>query len=86
MKIVVIGAGAAGLLAAGKAAETADEVVIIEKNDIIGKKLLITGKGRCNHARTGNGHSSEHLPCILPHNWVLYASILSWHRFADTRK
>ena len=46
MKIVVIGAGAAGLLAAGKAAETADEVVIIEKNDIIGKKLLITGKGR----------------------------------------
>ena len=40
MKIVVIGAGAAGLLAAGKAAETADEVVIIEKNDIIGKKLL----------------------------------------------
>ena len=48
MKIVVIGAGAAGLLAAGKAAETADEVVIIEKNDIIGKKLLITGKGRCN--------------------------------------
>ena len=48
MKIVVIGGGAAGLLAAGKAAETADEVVIIEKNDIIGKKLLITGKGRCN--------------------------------------
>ena len=43
MKIVVIGAGAAGLLASGKAAETADEVVIIEKNDIIGKKLLITG-------------------------------------------
>ena len=37
-----------GLLAAGKAAETADEVVVIQKNDIIGKKLLITGKGRCN--------------------------------------
>lgn len=35
-------------MAGGKAAETADEVVIIEKNDIIGKKLLITGKGRCN--------------------------------------
>ena len=44
MKIVVIGAGAAGLLAAGKAAEPADEEVIIEKNDIIGKKLLLTGK------------------------------------------
>lgn len=39
MKIVVIGAGAAGLLAAGKAARNpADEVVIIEKNDIIGQK------------------------------------------------
>ena len=46
MKILVIGAGAAGLLAAGKAAETADEVVIIEKNDIIGKKLLINRQGK----------------------------------------
>ena len=38
----------AGLLAAWEKPRTADEVVIIEKNDIIGKKLLITGKGRCN--------------------------------------
>ncbi len=48
MTIIVIGAGAAGLIAAGKAAESADKVILIEKNDIIGKKLLITGKGRCN--------------------------------------
>lgn len=46
MKIVVIGAGAAGLLAAGKAAETADEVVIIEKNDIIGKKTSHNRQGK----------------------------------------
>ena len=59
MKIVVIGAGAAGLLAAGKAAETADEVVIIEKNDIIGKKLLITGKGRCNITNSADRSISE---------------------------
>lgn len=48
MTVIVIGAGAAGLTAAGKAAETADNVILIEKNDIIGKKLRITGKGRCN--------------------------------------
>jgi hypothetical protein len=48
MTVIVIGAGAAGLIAAGKASETADKVILIEKNDIIGKKLLITGKGRCN--------------------------------------
>lgn len=48
MTVIVIGAGAAGLIAAGKAAEMADRVILIEKNDIVGKKLLITGKGRCN--------------------------------------
>lgn len=48
MTVIVIGAGAAGLIAAGTAAGTADKVILIERNDIIGKKLLITGKGRCN--------------------------------------
>lgn len=48
MTVIIIGAGAAGLVAAGTAAKTADNVILIEKNDIIGKKLLITGKGRCN--------------------------------------
>jgi hypothetical protein len=46
-KVVVIGAGAAGIMAALKASENA-QVVLIEKNDRIGKKLFITGKGRCN--------------------------------------
>ncbi len=48
MTVIVIGGGAAGLIAAGTAAEKADKVILIEKNDIVGKKLLITGKGRCN--------------------------------------
>lgn len=48
MTVIVIGAGAAGLIAAGKAAQTADEVILVEKNDIVGKKILITDKGRCN--------------------------------------
>ena len=47
-KVIVVGAGAAGLMAAGHAAEKAHEVHLYEKNNRIGKKILITGKGRCN--------------------------------------
>lgn len=46
--VIVIGGGAAGLMAAGTAAESGKSVILIEKNSILGKKLLITGKGRCN--------------------------------------
>ncbi len=47
-KIAVIGAGAAGMMAAGRAAELGAEVTLYEKNRTLGRKLLITGKGRCN--------------------------------------
>lgn len=47
-KIIVIGAGAAGLLAAGRAAQLGAFVQVIEKMRQPGRKLLITGKGRCN--------------------------------------
>ena len=47
-RVIVIGAGAAGLMAAGKAAERGRDVLLLEKNDRVGKKLLISGKGRCN--------------------------------------
>ena len=46
--IAVIGGGPAGMLAAGRASELGAKVVLIEKNEMLGKKLLITGKGRCN--------------------------------------
>jgi len=46
--IVIIGGGPAGLIAAGRAAENGSRVVLIEKNDELGKKLLLTGHGRCN--------------------------------------
>lgn len=52
MKVIVIGAGAAGLLAAGQAAANGAEVTVLEKNDRPGRKLLITGKGRCNITNT----------------------------------
>lgn len=48
MTVIVCGGGAAGLMAAGTAAEYADNVILIEKNDAVGRKLRITGKGRCN--------------------------------------
>lgn len=47
MKVVVIGGGASGILAALKASEHAD-VTLIERNNKIGKKILITGNGKCN--------------------------------------
>lgn len=46
--VIVIGGGAAGMMAAGTAAENGKNVLLLEKNHILGKKLLITGKGRCN--------------------------------------
>lgn len=46
--IAVIGGGPTGMIAAGRAAELGARVVLLEKNASLGKKLLITGKGRCN--------------------------------------
>jgi predicted Rossmann fold flavoprotein len=46
--VVVVGGGPAGMMAAGRAAERGLSVILIEKNDSLGKKLLITGGGRCN--------------------------------------
>lgn len=46
--VAVIGGGPSGMMAAGRAAQLGSNIVLIEKNDTLGKKLLITGKGRCN--------------------------------------
>ena len=48
MKVLVIGGGPAGMMSAITSAKNGNEVIIIEKNKTLGKKLLITGKGRCN--------------------------------------
>jgi len=47
-KVIVIGAGAAGMLAAGRAAECGASVLLLEKTPRVGNKLRLTGKGRCN--------------------------------------
>jgi predicted Rossmann fold flavoprotein len=46
--VVVVGGGPAGMMAAGRAAEMGARVLLLEKNEMPGKKLLITGGGRCN--------------------------------------
>ncbi|MFZ2887107.1 MAG: NAD(P)/FAD-dependent oxidoreductase, partial [Minisyncoccia bacterium] len=46
--VAVIGGGPAGMIAAGRAAESGASVILLEKNASLGKKLLITGGGRCN--------------------------------------
>ena len=48
MKVIVIGGGPAGILAAISSAENGNDVTILEKMNSLGRKLLITGKGRCN--------------------------------------
>lgn len=47
-KVIVVGGGAAGLMAAGKAALRGQDVTVLERNDRPARKLMITGKGRCN--------------------------------------
>lgn len=76
MTVIIIGAGAAGLIAAGSAARTADKVILIEKNDIAGKKLLITGKGRCNIT---NAAEIEDMIMQYPRNAkFLYSALYSF--------
>ena len=53
-KVVIIGGGAAGMLCAVIAAEQGHEIHLFEKNDRLGRKLFITGKGRCNITNAGD--------------------------------
>jgi len=67
--VIVIGAGPAGLLAAGKAAESGAKVLVIERMRTPGRKLLITGKGRCNI--TNMAPLSEFLTKVHPNGKFL---------------
>lgn len=52
-KVIVVGAGAAGIMAAGQAAESGADTLLLEKMKRSGRKLCITGKGRCNITNAG---------------------------------
>ncbi len=71
--VVVIGAGPAGLMAACFAAERGLSVAVIEKNDLIAKKLRITGKGRCN--LTNDCDEEEFLRNVRRGEKFMYSSI-----------
>lgn len=64
-KVIVVGGGASGMMAAIAAAEKGAQVTLLEKNAQLGKKLLITGKGRCN---VTNSKDVVHLINSFPHN------------------
>jgi len=67
--VIVIGAGAAGLMAAGRAAEKGARVLVLEKMKREGRKLLITGKGRCNI--TNDLAVSEFIKHVYPNGLFL---------------
>lgn len=70
--IIIIGGGAAGCMAALQAARLGKSVLVFEKNEKLGRKLRITGKGRCNV--TNNSPSEEHMRNIPVNPRFMYSS------------
>lgn len=71
--VIVVGGGAAGMFAAGAAAERGKRVILIEHNERLGKKLYITGKGRCNV--TNNCTADEVMKNIPRNGRFLYSAL-----------
>ncbi len=80
-KVVIIGGGAAGMMAAISAAEHGAEVTLLEPNERVGKKLNITGKGRCN---VTNNCTVEELLANVPRNGRFLYSVFSRFNSQDT--
>lgn len=73
-RVVVVGGGAAGMMAAISAAEQSGDVTLLEPNERLGKKLNITGKGRCN---VTNNAGTEELLANIPRNGKFLYSAFS---------
>lgn len=71
-KVLIIGGGAAGMMAAIAAAYNGNEVHVFEKNEKNGKKLFITGKGRCNITNASN--IENHFANIMRNSKFLYSA------------
>lgn len=80
MDIAIIGAGAAGVFTAINAKNKENKVCIIEKNNKIGKKLFITGKGRCNI--TNAKFFDEFLENIVVNKKFMYSSFTNFDNYA----
>lgn len=74
-KVLVIGGGAAGMMAAITAARNGKTVILFEKNEKLGKKLFITGKGRCNI--TNSAEIEELFPAVVSNPKFLFSSFYS---------
>ena len=72
-RVLVVGGGAAGMAAAYFAAEAGADVILIEKNEKLGKKLYITGKGRCNV--TNDSDLQELLQNVVSNGRFLYSAV-----------
>lgn len=75
-KVVVIGGGASGMLSAYASASAGNRVILIEKNEKLGKKLYITGKGRCNV--TNSVPVSEFFNNVVTNPKFIYGAINSF--------
>ena len=75
-KVLIIGGGAAGMMAGVFAARNGHEVHIYEKNEKLGKKLFITGKGRCNI--TNSCDVEELINAVKRNNKFLYSAFYSF--------
>ena len=75
-KIIVIGGGAAGMMAAIAAAEEGADVVLLEKNEKLGKKIYITGKGRCNV--TNACETEDLLKNVVTNRRFLYSALYAF--------
>ena len=75
-KIIIIGGGAAGLIAAYSAAKNFNQVILLEKNEKLGKKIYITGKGRCNI--TTSVSNNDFFNGVISNQKFLYSSINSF--------
>ena len=76
-KVIIVGGGAAGMLAGIIAARNGCQVVLYEKNEKLGKKIFITGKGRCNV--TNNCDPEELLQAVKSNNNFLYSAFYSFN-------
>lgn len=75
-KVIVIGGGAAGMMAAVSAAEQGADVILLEKNEKLGKKIYITGKGRCNV--TNACETEELFKNIVTNSRFLYSAFYTF--------
>ncbi len=78
-KIIIIGAGAAGLMAAALASVYDNKIIVIEKNEKPGKKLYITGKGRCN--LTNASDMEEVMSNIVTNRRFMYSSFNAFNNY-----